>query len=188
MHIHTKQLRRTPGSDTHDIENGHVVFIFFALTAMLVTQYTAHTGRHITWRACTSKQPKDLPGSPLCSCSTTMSVKSCDLHVSTRSVSTMPPRLMRCAFGMTNFISCVHMRTRVHVHVCTSVYACVYVCTCLHTYPQLFTNTSIVHVLFQAYSALINRSLPWQNCVSMLPPPLLLLLLLLNGKPQLVGV
>mmetsp|Transcript_30706 Transcript_30706/g.78490 ORF Transcript_30706/g.78490 Transcript_30706/m.78490 type:complete len:208 (+) Transcript_30706:726-1349(+) len=51
-------------------------------------------------------------GSPRCSCSTTMSVKSCERHVSTNSDSTMPPRLMRCALGITSFISLANCTSR----------------------------------------------------------------------------
>lgn len=46
------------------------------------------------------------PGSPLCSCSMTTSVKPWFLHVSTSSVSTSPPLLMRWLLGSTRRISC----------------------------------------------------------------------------------
>lgn len=49
--------------------------------------------------------PTPSPGSPLCSCRMTMSVKSWPLHISTSSDSTMPPRLMRWLLGNTSFIS-----------------------------------------------------------------------------------
>ena len=51
-----------------------------------------------------------LPGSPLCSCSTTMSVNAWLRQVSTSSFKIMPPRLMRCELGTTSFISWESLR------------------------------------------------------------------------------
>ena len=44
-------------------------------------------------------------GSPRCSCTSTMSVKSCDWHASTMSPTTWFPRFIRCAFGTISFTS-----------------------------------------------------------------------------------